>query len=645
MAASERAIRAGKAAIELFLDDEGLKRQINQTRRRLQSMGQTLLSVGSQLTVVGGAVAGPFALALSSASDLQETMSKFEAVFGSQSAAVKAWADDFAQSVGRSKQEIASFLAGTQDLLVPIGIDPQAAAQLSKQVAQLAVDLGSFNNVADGDALRDLQAALTGESEPMKKYGVIVNETAVKQQLLNKGLDDMKATEADKAIARLEIIMRGTVAAQGDAIRTSGSFANQMKALKAVMIDTAAAIGQAILPAVSKVVGLFRDAIKPVAEWAQENQSLVASIAIGGAALTAFGLTITTVGAGVSVLATAFAAMGAVVGAIGAPLAIAGAALVGIVGTVTVASVAISDWRQILEDLGATAGVAFSLIEDALKDGNFEAAATIAALGIKVAFLEAFKEIAKGFADLAIEITGKLSMGSAFTKGFEQFAKLGAGSEIDKAFESQIGPAKETLAALKKAQELKDAIDSTNGPGGAAPSPPPVDSEEVIKARREMKQLKDEADKVRESLKTPDDLFKDAEEKLRKMRDAGLISPEEFARAFEAERKKLTEQADAVRDSLRTPEQQFDARRKELETFGAKGFLSREEVNAAIEKARKEMLQDGPITARRSDPVFADQVRFGLGAQEIPKQQLNELTRIRRGIDEQNRKKAARIGA
>lgn len=716
MAVSERAIRAGRAAIELFLDDEGLKRQINQVRRQLQSMGQTLLSVGSQLTVVGAAIAGPFTLAISAASDLTETMSKFEVVFGTQSNAMKKWADDFATAVGRSKQEIAGFLAGTQDLLVPIGIDPATAAQLSKQVAQLAVDLGSFNNVADGDALRDLQAALTGESEPMKKYGVIVNEAAVKQQLLNKGLDALSATDADKAIARLEIIMRGTAAAQGDAIRTADSFANQLKALKAVSYDTAAAIGGAIIPAATKVIGVLRDVIAPIAQWAAENQGLVVSVAAVGVSLVGLGVSVTTLGVAVSSLATLFAALGSVVGAVGAPAL----ALIGLMGGLLVVT---ADWDRVLRTLGDTGRQTFQTIENALRSGDLESAAKAAAIGIQIAFLESFEAITSSLSDMmsnvvgASGVLGKIAGKAAkyvFDTGvseytaklksdltnLRQFAVVEAAKADEararnsdefaapqstgaSAFDPNAAKAREAAeaqaeaakrlteetrtAAEKRASELerinqllaagaiteetyRRAVARVNDEfsrSDKATAERIKREEQLAEARRRAQDdLARDAASVRESVKSPDQKFKEEADRLREMRDKGLINPAEFDQAFKNARAELAAGADEIRDSLKTPEDRFRDRSREIQEFGARGFLTPAEVQAAIKKARDEMANAADtLTPRRSEPVFADQVRFGLGGQEIDRQQLSELMRIRRGIDEQNRKKAARIGA
>jgi len=233
------AVRTGRAFVELFADDSKLVRGLRSAQRRLRAFGASVRATGAKMFTAGSLVAGPLSLALRAASDMEETMNKFDVVFNENSKAVKAWGDGFAGEVGRSKKQVADFLSGTQDLLVPIGFDAAGATEMSKQLTGLAIDLASFNNKADSDVMRDLHAALTGSSEVMKKYGVIVNETAVKQELLNQGIDKNKATEQQKVMARMAIIMRGTTAAQGDAIRSAGSFANQMKAMQARVSDAA----------------------------------------------------------------------------------------------------------------------------------------------------------------------------------------------------------------------------------------------------------------------------------------------------------------------------------------------------------------------------------------------------------------------
>lgn len=260
MVASAGSIRAGKAHVEM-----GLKGQTT-VLKGLASLKAGIGNVAAGIAKAGiaagaavGALAGAGAVVLfknsiAAASDFQETMSKFNVVFGENAAAMKSWGDTFASAVGRSKGEVASFLAGSQDLLVPMGLDPTAAMGMSKSLTQLTYDMASFNNKADADVMNDLQAALTGSGEVMKKYGVVLNETAIKQELLNQGLDPKNATEAQKAIARYNIILAGTTAAQGDAIRTADGFANQTKTLKATWDDFQVMLGEKLLPMMTELV-------------------------------------------------------------------------------------------------------------------------------------------------------------------------------------------------------------------------------------------------------------------------------------------------------------------------------------------------------------------------------------------------------
>ena len=350
-------------------------------------------------------VATAFAPAVAAASNMEEVMNKFTIVFGKNATAVKAWSDEFADKVGRSKRQIAEFASGTQDLLVPIGLDPSAATQMSKDITGLAVDLASFNNMADGDTIRDIHAALTGSGEVMKKYGVIVSEAAIKQELLNQGIDSKAATEQQKVMARWAIILAGTTAAQGDAVRSSGSFANQMKRLWATLEDVGAELGAVILPDLAKLVGYVAGAGKAVAGWVKDNQQLVATILKIVAVVGAVGAVIATVGMAVSAagvvfggLATAASAIGPILGVIGtvlgavlSPIGLVIAAVVALGGYLLYASGVGSkaiDWLKkqfahLAEVVGATVGA----MGEALMAGDITAAANMLWAMLKMEWL------------------------------------------------------------------------------------------------------------------------------------------------------------------------------------------------------------------------------------------------------------------
>ena len=111
-----------------------------------------------------------------------------------------------------------------------------------------------------------LRSALSGETEPMKRFGVVLNDVALKAEALRLGLDTSGATlsASVKAQAAYSLIMKRTADAQGDAIRTGGGFANQIRRLKDAIYDTATIGGNVLLPVATEVVRVFNDMMKPV---------------------------------------------------------------------------------------------------------------------------------------------------------------------------------------------------------------------------------------------------------------------------------------------------------------------------------------------------------------------------------------------
>ena len=407
------AIRAGKAVVEIFSDTTRLERGLNNAERKLGGFSASAARMGGALIAAGGAAAAPFAASIGAASRLQETMNKFDVVFGSQSAAMKAWGDNYAAQVGRSKEQTASFLAGTQDLLVPMGLEPGSARKMSKDITSLAFDLASFNNLQDADVVRDLQSALTGSGEVMKKYGVILSAAAVNQELMNNAIDPKKATEAQKANARLAIIMKGTTAAQGDAVRSAGSYANQMKRLGATVDNTAASVGGALLPIVTDVVSRFSDAAVMVGNWAANNQGLIVGAAGLAAGLVATGGALLGVAAAAKIAAVGFGLVSTAV----SPVALITAGFVGL-GVVAANHFGLTEAAS--QSLCATFGAvkddaltAFGGIKAALSSGDISGALAIAGALMEVEWIRvtsSLSEIWQGVKDAFMSVTDSMSL-------------------------------------------------------------------------------------------------------------------------------------------------------------------------------------------------------------------------------------------
>ena len=193
------------------------------------------------------------------AGDAGEVGSKFEAVFGNQTQAARDSLYAFGAAVGRSKLDLEQMASSVQDQFVPLGFARDQAAQLSVAMTKLGVDLASFNNMQDTEAMEAIKSALIGNHETVRRFGIIITETTLNMELMRMGIrgGTAAASEQQKVMARMNMIMRGTADAHGDATRTADSFANTSKRLWAVVSDLGVKLGTAIIPSLKVFMEYF----------------------------------------------------------------------------------------------------------------------------------------------------------------------------------------------------------------------------------------------------------------------------------------------------------------------------------------------------------------------------------------------------
>jgi len=223
-----------------------------------------LAKFGAVAAVAGGIVAKQL---VASASSLQESLSKVNAVFGSSANQVVAWSETTAKALGVS-QRAALEAAGTYgNLFQAFGLGAPEAQAMSIRLVELAADMASFNNVPIDDALLALRSGLSGETEPLKKFGVALNETTLKAKALEMGLiSTSKGTlpQLIKTQAAYALILEQTSIQQGDVARTSDGVAFKMKSFGAQVEDVKGQIGTALIPIFSALMSFMNDKVIPV---------------------------------------------------------------------------------------------------------------------------------------------------------------------------------------------------------------------------------------------------------------------------------------------------------------------------------------------------------------------------------------------
>lgn len=224
----------------------------------LGKIGLAALGIDGIVRAAQG-LAGALASPISAASDLNETLSKSQAVFGDSSAEVEAFAKTAAQALGQSRQQALEAAATFGNLFTSIGLSRPAAAGLSTDVVKLASDLASFNNIDPGEALEKLRSGLVGESEPLRALGINLTEAAVAQEALRLGLAETAGdvSEAAKVQARYSLIMAQSKNAVGDFAKTSTGMANAQRIIAAGFKDIQVEIGSRLLPVIAPLISSF----------------------------------------------------------------------------------------------------------------------------------------------------------------------------------------------------------------------------------------------------------------------------------------------------------------------------------------------------------------------------------------------------
>lgn len=207
-----------------------------------------------------------------------EEAQKANVIFEGSAAAIQ----EFARSstgIGLSTNAALQATASFGNLFTAIGLNNRQAADYSQTLTVLAADLASFNNTSVEDAVLALGSALRGESEPIRRYGVLLSDATLKQTAQANGFQVTSGalTPVVRAQAAYLAILQQTSKAQGDFERTSDSLANQQRILGAEWNNVRAVIGDALQPAYRAIVQALRDSLPAIRQAGEELARFVAN--------------------------------------------------------------------------------------------------------------------------------------------------------------------------------------------------------------------------------------------------------------------------------------------------------------------------------------------------------------------------------
>lgn len=228
----------------------------------------TVKANAGAFAIAGGAAVAAFAgKAIAAASDFEESSAKIGEIFGEAADSIFDFAEDAAQALGQSKQSVLDAAGTFGTFGKAAGLAGEDLSTFSNDFTALASDLASFNNTSPEEAVQALGAALRGESEPLRRYGILLDDASMRQKALELGIiatTKNALTPQQKILAAQALIFEQSSDAQGDFERTSGSLANQQRILQAELANVSIEIGQKLLPVAVQFVRFANDNLVPV---------------------------------------------------------------------------------------------------------------------------------------------------------------------------------------------------------------------------------------------------------------------------------------------------------------------------------------------------------------------------------------------
>lgn len=267
----------GTVTVKFLGDTSHFEKATDKIGGGLKKVGGGFSKMGKAAAVgfaAAGAAAIPFGIkAVQLASDVNESLSKVNTIFGKSGKEIDKWASGAATSLGLSRGAALDAAGSFGNMFTQLGIGAPKAAEMSKSIVGLAADFASFHNADISEVIDAQSAAFRGEYDSLQRFLPLINAANVEQKAMAMtGKASAKAlTAQEKALAVNALMAEGAGEAVGDFARTSGGLANQLRILKARGENFMATVGQALLPLVLKALDLFgrlsaelKDRVAPV---------------------------------------------------------------------------------------------------------------------------------------------------------------------------------------------------------------------------------------------------------------------------------------------------------------------------------------------------------------------------------------------
>lgn len=259
----------------ISLDDRDFDRGMNNAVQQGQNASNSFKSIGGK---IAGAVGQAFAVgkmvefgkkSVMLASDLQEVQNVVDTTFEANKDIINQWAKEAPEAIGMSELAYKKYAGAMGAMLKSTGLTAEQVKNVSGNLVDLAGDFASFYNLPHEEAFGKIRAGISGETEPLKQLGINMSVANLQAYALAEGISKpyAKMSQSEQTMLRYQYLMKVSADAQGDFSKTSDSFANQLRILELKMESAGTALGEKLLPPLTKLITWITDNLEGIQKF------------------------------------------------------------------------------------------------------------------------------------------------------------------------------------------------------------------------------------------------------------------------------------------------------------------------------------------------------------------------------------------
>ena len=254
--------KLGEAFVEVTADTRPLNKGLGNARKLVtNSMRSIARIIKNTAKVAAVAFVGIGVASIKFAADVEESEDLFDISMGGMADSSREWSNQLADDLKLNRFQIRENVATMNLMLKSMGFNEGVAAEMSQTLAELTINMSSIKNQKLDEMFTKLSAGMTGESEPLKRLGTLINDNALKQFLFSRGIN--RTVKSLSALEKVMVIYGAILNANKDAtdnfLITADSTTNVFRSLMEILKETAALLGTELKQSVTDLAARLRD--------------------------------------------------------------------------------------------------------------------------------------------------------------------------------------------------------------------------------------------------------------------------------------------------------------------------------------------------------------------------------------------------